>query len=182
MKTFLASLLLAASLCGGCMMPLKPGGASYVRPDGSAVTVHQSENPKTDTTQDYKRVTDSQGVVTEEVHTKIGAAQKDLAREMTAKLGSMRGIMWVGVLVFLFGAASLVYPPLKLLIASVTTSLVITAAGLLLMVLPTLIVGNELLILAGCLGVTGFYVFAIRHGKLQGFVDANKDGVDDRKQ
>jgi hypothetical protein len=181
MKILFASLLIAATLCG-CMMPLKPGGASYVRPDGSAVSVHQSENPKTDTVQDYKRVTDAQGAITEEVHTKIGAAQKDVAREVAAKLGSMRGIMWVGVLVFLFGAASFVYPPLKLIVASVTTSMVITAAGLLLMVLPTLIVGNELLILAGCLGVAGFYVFAIRHGKLQGFVDANKDGVDDRKQ
>jgi len=181
MKSLFVSLIIAASLCG-CMMPLKPGGASYVRPDGSAVSVHQSENPKTDTVQDYRRVTDAQGVVTEEVHTKIGAAQKDVAREMAAKLGSMRGIMWLGVLVFLFGAASFVYPPLKLIVASTTTSMVITAAGLLLVVLPTLIVGNELLILGGALGGAALYVFAHRYGKLRGFVDANKDGIDDRTQ
>jgi hypothetical protein len=181
MKTLFASLLLAASLCG-CMMPLKPGNAKIIRPDGSAVSVLQSENPKTDTVQDYKRTTDTNGVTTEEVHTKIGAAQKDVAREMAAKLGSMRGIMWLGVLVFLFGAASFVYPPLKLIVASTTTSAVVTGAGLLLIVLPTLIVGNELLILGGSLGGAALYFFAHRYGKLRGFVDANKDGIDDRNQ
>jgi len=180
MKTLFASLLIAASLCG-CMMPLKPGSSSFVRPDGSAVTVHQSENPKTDTTQDYKRVTDSQGVVTEEVHTKIGAAQKDVAREMTAKLGSLRPVMWVGILVLLFGIASF-HPYLRAIVGSVTTSVIIVVAGLGMIVLPSLIVGNEILILGVGVGAVVLYWFSHRHGKLQGFVDANRDGIDDRKQ
>jgi hypothetical protein len=112
--------------------------------------------------------------------TELGAAQKDTARELGAKLASLKGIVWVGVVMFLFGLASLFYPPLKLLIGSVTTSAAICAGGLALMVLPTLIVGNELLILAGVAAAVGLWFLAHRHGKLQGFIDANRNGVDDR--
>ena len=48
--------------------------------------------------------------------------------------------------------------------------------GLALMVLPTLVVGNELFMLAGVAAAVGLWCLAHRHGKLQGFVDANKDG------
>jgi hypothetical protein len=112
--------------------------------------------------------------------TELGAAQKDTARELGAKLASLKGIVWVGVAMFLFGLASMFYPPLKLLIGSVTTSAAIAVGGLALMVLPTLIVGNELLILGGVGVAVGGWFLAHRHGRLQGFVDANKNGVDDR--
>ena len=82
----------------------------------------------------------------------------------------------------MFGLASIFYPPLKLLIGSVTTSTAICAGGLALMVLPTLIVGNELLILAGVAMAVGLWFLAHRHGRLQGFVDPNKNGVDDRME
>ncbi len=112
--------------------------------------------------------------------TELGAAQKDTAREIGAKLSSLKGIVWVGVVLFLFGLASLFYPPLRLIVGSVTTSAAILLGGLALMVLPTLIVGNELLIL-GCvvLAVGGWFI-AHRYGKMRGFVDANKNGIDDR--
>jgi hypothetical protein len=112
--------------------------------------------------------------------TELGAAQKDMARELGAKLSSLKGIVWVGVAMFLFGLASIFYPPLKLLIGSVTTSAAICVGGLALMILPTLVVGNELLILGGVGVVVGGWFLAHRHGKLQGFVDANKNGLDDR--
>ena len=112
--------------------------------------------------------------------TELGAAQKDTAREIGAKLASLKGIVWVGVAMFLFGLASMFYPPLKLVIGSVTTSAAICAGGLALMVLPTLIVGHELLILGGVGVAVGGWFFAHRHGKLQGFVDANQNGIDDR--
>jgi hypothetical protein len=112
--------------------------------------------------------------------TELGAAQKDTARELGAKLASLKGIVWVGVALFVFGLASIFYPPLKLLIGSVTTSAAICAGGLALMVLPTLVVGNELLILGGVAVAVGGWFLAHRHGRLQGFVDANKNGVDDR--
>ncbi|MEI7535341.1 MAG: hypothetical protein WCK57_13320 [Verrucomicrobiae bacterium] len=107
----------------------------------------------------------------------LGAAQKDTARELSAKLASLKGIVWVGVVVFLFGLASMFYPPLQLIIGSVTTSLMITAGGVALMILPSLVVGNELLILAGVAAAVGLYFFAHRHGKLRGLVDAAKDDI-----
>ena len=112
--------------------------------------------------------------------TELGAAQKDTARELGAKLASLKGIVWVGVALFLFGLASLFYPPLKLVIGSVTTSAALAVGGLVLMVLPTMIVGNELLILGGVALALGAWFLAHRHGKLQGLVDANQNGVDDR--
>jgi hypothetical protein len=112
--------------------------------------------------------------------TELGAAQKDTARELSAKLASLSGIVWVGVVVFLFGLASMFYPPLQALIGSITTSMMIAAGGVALMILPSLVVGNELLILAGVAAVVGLYFFAHRHGQLRGLVDADKNGVDDR--
>jgi hypothetical protein len=105
-------------------------------------------------------------------HTELGAAQKDTARELTAKLGSLKGIVWVGVAMFLFGLATLFYPPLRVIIGSVTTSVAILAGGLALIVLPTLIVGNELLILGVvALGVGGWFL-AHRYGVMKGTVTA----------
>ncbi len=104
--------------------------------------------------------------------TELGAAQKDTARELSAKLASLKGIVWVGVAVFLFGLATMFYPPLKLIIGSVTTSTAITVGGLALMVLPSLVVGNELLILGGVGAAVGVWFFAHRHGQLRGLVDA----------
>jgi hypothetical protein len=97
--------------------------------------------------------------------TELGAAQKDTARELGAKLSSLKGIVWVGVGLFVFGLASLVYPPLKVVIGSVTTSAALMLGGVALMVLPTLVVGNELLIL-GVVGLTvGGWFLAHRHGQ-----------------
>jgi hypothetical protein len=102
----------------------------------------------------------------------LGAAQKDTARDLAAKLSSLKGIVWVGVALFVFGLASLVWPPLKLIIGSVTTSAAIMAGGLALMILPTLIVGNELLILGAVAVVVGCWFLAHRHGHLHGLVSS----------
>ena len=65
----------------------------------------------------------------EKAGTTIGAAQKDTARELGAKLSSLKGVVWVGVVLFLFGLGTLFYPPLRALIGSVTTSMAIPPAG-----------------------------------------------------
>ena len=88
--------------------------------------------------------------------------------------------MWVGVAVFLFGLATMFYPPLKLIIGSITTSAAITVGGLALIVLPTVIVGNEILIMGGVAAAVGLWFLAHRHGQLRGLVDANKTRMDDR--
>ena len=111
----------------------------------------------------------------EETHarTELGAAQKDTARELGAKLSSLKGIVWVGVGLFVFGLASLVYPPLKVMVASVTTSAALMLGGLTLMVLPSLIVGNELLILGVVVLAVGAWFLAHRHGQLRGVLAAS---------
>jgi hypothetical protein len=105
--------------------------------------------------------------------TELGAAQKDTARELGAKLSSLKGIVWVGIGLFVFGLASLVYPPLKVVIGSVTTSAALMLGGVALMVLPTLVVGNELLILGGVGVAVGGWFLAHRHGQLRGIVAAS---------
>ena len=51
-----------------------------------------------------------------------------------------------------------------------------------LMVLPSLAVGNELLILDGVALAVGAWFIAYRHGQLCGVVDANKSGADGAPQ
>jgi hypothetical protein len=103
----------------------------------------------------------------------LGAAQKDTARELGARLASLKGIVWVGVGLFVFGLASLVWPPLKAVIGSVTTSAALMLGGVALMVLPSLVVGNELLILGGVSVAMGGWFLAHRHGQLRGMVAAS---------
>ena len=111
----------------------------------------------------------------EETHarTELGAARKDTARELGAKLASLKGMVWVGVGLFVFGLASLVWPPLKAVIGSVTTSAALMLGGVALMVLPSLVVGNELLILGGVAVAVGGWFLAHRHGHLRGIVSAS---------
>jgi hypothetical protein len=110
--------------------------------------------------------------------TELGAAQKDTARELGAKLASLKGIVWVGVGLFVFGLGSLVWPPLKAIIGgSVTTSAALMLGGLALMVLPSLIVGNELLILGVVVLAVGGWFLAHRHGQLRGMVAASGQGT-----
>jgi hypothetical protein len=111
--------------------------------------------------------------------TELGAAQKDTAREVGAKLTSLRGIVWVGLGLFLFGLASLFYPPLKLIVGSVTTSAAMALGGVALMVLPSLVVGNELLILGGVVLAVGGWFLAHRHGHLRGAIESSKNGGTD---
>lgn len=206
----LTLICITLGLVGCMTPPLKGGKATTLSKPAHGIeqTVVQSDNPAAMSRQDQETVrtrtytvptgsrlesdtTNTAAVVVsapmpvverEETRakTELGAAQKDTARELGAKLASLKGIVWVGVAMFAFGLASIFYPPLKVLIGSVTTSAAITIGGLALMVLPTLVVGNELLILGGVGVAVGGWFLAHRHGKLQGFVDANKDGVDDR--
>jgi hypothetical protein len=181
MRNFFVTLLLIG-LTGCGLLPLKPGTSS-ITPKGARLT--QSQNPAEPSEQDYEKTVTTEPAtklpeddkvvskalrttITEKVHTTIGAAQKDTAREISSKLRSLKGVVWVGVLLFVFGAASAFYPPLKIIVGSVTTSAVISASGLALIILPSLIVGNEILILSIGAGAAGLYWFSHRHGELRG--------------
>jgi hypothetical protein len=201
----LAIIATAGFLSGCAMAPLKGGRAMTLNKPAQGIeqTVQQGDNPAQVSRQDQETVktrsytvpagsrlesTSNQVVVVsapmpviehEETRakTELGAAQKDTARELSAKLASLKGIVWVGVALFLFGLATLFYPPLKLLVGSLTTSVAILAGGLALIILPTLIVGNELLILAGVASAVGLWFFAHRHGNLRGLVDAAEAAI-----
>jgi hypothetical protein len=196
----MAVIAVTGFMCGCAMAPLKGGKATTVNKPAQGIeqTVVQGDNPAQVSRQDQETVktrsytvpagsrlvsTSNQVVVVsvpmavvehEETRakTELGAAQKDTARELSAKLASLKGIVWVGVVVFLFGLASMFYPPLQAIIGSVTTSAAILVGGIALMVLPSLVVGNELLILAGVASAVGLWFLAHRHGQLRGLVDA----------
>lgn len=170
MKTFLVTALGLLVLAGCSLRPLKPGRSGFIAPSGVAGWVQQSENPSRDTKQTYERVVEcpeSSKKVTERIETVVGSAQKDSAREIGARLASLKGVVWLGALVFLFGVASAFWPPLKVVIGSLTTSLMIAAAGLVLIVLPNFVVGNEILITSLALGGAALYWFSHRHGQLR---------------
>src|SRR5262249_52463129 len=101
---------------------------TYTLPPGSRI-----EECRLQTTAAALPVTNVQSVLVsapmpvterEETHarTELGAAQKNTARELSARLSSLKGVVWVGLGLFVFGIASLVWPPLKAIIGSVTTS------------------------------------------------------------
>lgn len=154
---------------------------SFTLPPASVV---REINPQTGETTEFVN-SESMPVllrIYEKVDSSLGAADMSIAK-IAAKLKSMKWVQVVGVFIFLFGAASLVYPPLRAIVASATTSLMISAAGIGLIVLPIVVVGNEVLILAGCVGVAGAYLFIHRYGRKDGenrilkrWVDKNKDG------
>jgi hypothetical protein len=175
------AIFIIVLLCGCYNLPPQKGGTA----DSAQGKVQQGENPNQATTQKWKRTERYQGTniverVTES-DTNLGSSWKDTAREWAAKLKSMRGVMWVGVGLIVLGLASLT-PYVQTFLRSVTTSFIVVAGGVAMTILPTLIVGHEVLILCGIGGAVALYFFAHRHGHLQGFVDANKDGIDDREQ
>lgn len=152
---------------------------TYVLPAGSTVAQH---DPVTGTNVVFT-ISSNMPVRVESrdvVDSSIGGADMSIGK-LIAKLQSVRWIQGAGVLVFLFGAASFAYPPLRAIVGSVTTSVVIAASGLALVVLPILVVGNELWILGGCAGVAAAYFFIHRYGKKSGEVEVLKKWVDKNK-
>ena len=133
-----------------------------INPDPNAPTLQRSNAPTVFLTEREET----------RAHTELGAAQKDTTRELGAKLSSLKSIVWVGVALFVFGLASFAWPPLKAIIGSVTTSAAITLGGVALMILPTLVVGHELLILGGVAVAVGAWFLAHRHGRLHGELSA----------
>jgi hypothetical protein len=118
--------------------------------------------------------------------TKIGAAQKDTARELQAKLASVRWISWVGIVFVAAGIFSFTqWGAVMMLPVRAKFGLII--AGGVLVFAPMVIAGNEALIICivvGC-GIAWFLYEKYHESNterayLKGKLDANGDGVDDR--
>lgn len=102
-----------APTAAGASLPLKPGTAA----ERGATLVKET--------------------VTERAFTQTGAAQKDTSRDLAAKLANMRGVLWVGVLLLIGG------PLLGWKMGWFTNGCIAGAVGLLLIILSTVIPGNE---------------------------------------
>lgn len=202
-RTLIATAVCAVALTG-CMTPhvapgtVETGNAKLTQPqnpkDTSSLDTESTKTvefivPAGSTIEQIDPVTRTPITVTvlsntpvrittnDKVNSRLGGADMSIGK-MIAKLKSMKWVQMVGIVVFLFGVASFAWPPLRVVIGSVTTSAMISAAGLGLVVLPLLIVGNELLILGGCLGAAGLYFFIHRYGKKSGEVEVFKKWVD----
>jgi hypothetical protein len=93
----------------------------------------------------------------------LGSSWRDTARDTAAKLKALGWLPFLGAALVLFGAASAVWPPLKLIVGSVTTSAVCGGVGVALIALPTVIVGHEtLLLVLGIAAPLGWW-FVHRH-------------------
>jgi hypothetical protein len=163
MKAVLVAILFAvAAFTQGCQSWSTRGGWSGFNSAGFSGGVGQPDNPKDSTTGEYVEIRPDGTRIT--WTTKIGAAQKNTIGEAVAKLSALRPVMFVGIGLFVLGAASLVWPPLKAIVGSATTSAVAMIAGLGLTILPSVVVGNELLILCVGIGAVALYWFSHRHG------------------
>lgn len=136
-----------------------------VREDGSKVTIIETFPAGT-----QRRETVRQGV-----QQNVSGSWKDTAREMGAKLASMRPVQIAGILALL-GAAAMFHPAVRLAIGGGKTVQIATGAiGLLLIFGPVLIVGQEkLLLVLGLLGaVAAWFISRLSHK--EGQLDAKNE-------
>jgi hypothetical protein len=73
----------------------------------------------------------------EEATSSTGAAQKDTVRDLGARMANMRGVQWVGVLLFIAG------PVVGYKLGWLTNGLIAGAVGLLLIIISQVLPGNE---------------------------------------
>ena len=137
------ALLVMVLVLAGCVgvRALQPGQGSTAFATGTTATIQQSENPVAPSIQ---VVTESvsqtpEGITTTErsVTTQLGAAQKDMARELGARLSNMRGVMWVGLALMIGG------PLVGWKLGWLVNGMLAGAVGLGLVILATVLPGNE---------------------------------------
>lgn len=121
--------------------------------------------------------------------TRIGAAQKDTARELAAKLSSMRPVQVLGALLVLASLA-MFHPAVSAVVASKTVQWVCGGVGLMLLFAPVVVVDmapmiQAVLVFGGIALVVVWFLagrnasHAAKANTLQQWVDANNDGRDD---
>lgn len=121
----------------------------------------------------------------EDIGTTLGAAQKDTARELGVKLAAMKPVQLLGM-VLVLAALSMFWGPIKAVTQSGTLQVITGVTGLLLIVLPTVITSVSpviwsILAVAG-IAIPALWYLSHRHGQLRGFIDANRNGIDDRTE
>lgn len=131
------------------------------QPDGTVVKVTEQYAPQilTSTTKEQSR-------------TEVGAAQKDNARETAAKLAAMRPVQFAGIAALAL-ACAMFHPVVRVALGGgKMLQVYVAAAGIILIFGPSLVAGNETLILIGAV-VLGAAVWGInRLGHKEGQLDA----------
>lgn len=98
-------------------------------------------------------------IVTERATTQLGTAQKDTARELGTRLANMRGVMWVGIALLVLG------PVVGWKLGWFTNGLIAGGVGLFMIILSTVLPGNEAWFgLIGLIGIpiVGFVYYRAR--------------------
>jgi hypothetical protein len=101
------------------------------------------------------------------VQTHIGAAYEDTVGKILAIGKSIRWIQIVGIVLVILGIATIAYPPIRAVVNSTTTSMLIIGFGLALVFVTPFISLHPGICLGVALGVVGLYWFAHHHGTLR---------------
>ena len=121
---------------------------------------------------------------TERIRTKLGAAQHDSSREISAGIRSMRPVQFAGIALVL-AALAMFWAPVRAVTQSSTLQIFTGAVGLVLIFLPLVISTSPGWFAAATIAGIALptaYFFIHRHGQMRGFIDANRNGIDDRKE
>ncbi len=132
---------------------------STAYPDGRVVTVSEPIPAGT------KLVKRSKSNVIQEV----GGSWKDTARELSAALGSFRGVQYVGIALLLAGAVCFFHPVLRGIIGGKDTAMAIGGCGAVMMFGPYLFVKYSNYFFLAILGVGAYWLIArlkYKEGKL----------------
>lgn len=131
-------------------------------PTAQTTTVTHPDGTKTETRVEFSSAV-AKETISQSTKAVVGPAQKDTARELAAKLASMRPIQYAGVACLLFAAAGLFYAPLRIVLGGGKQfPIAIGVLGAALVVAPQLIAGNETLILVGSAVVAFVYWMSLR--------------------
>jgi hypothetical protein len=206
-KTYIAALLLSCSLLfGGCSLfqgtRIAGGSFSHTSALGSRVELRQGQDAKTPSTvnQTVTRteeiVIPAHSVITvgtnkveissntvarvtteEKVNSENGAAQKNNLGAAIATLKSLSWLTYLGAAMIIFAIASAFWPPLKLLVNSLTTSVFIGLGGLAFILIPSLVAIHPGLLCAGIIGAILIYWGAHHHSAISSELKTIKNYV-----
>ncbi len=141
-------------------------------PDGRTVTVTETLPAGT-----VKRESVKQGVVQN-----VSGSWKDTARELGAKLASYRPIQFFGAALIL-SAAAMFHPVFRAVVGGgKSTQMAVASVGVLMVFGPSLVVGNEKILIVAGLGFLAWHYLSSRLAYKEGIVDANNNGIPDDKE
>lgn len=131
-------------------------------PTAQTTTVKHPDGTVTETRVEFSSAV-AKETISQSTKATVGPAQKDSARELAAKLASMRPIQYAGIACLLFAAAGLFYTPLRIVLGGGKQfPLAVGLLGAALIVAPQLIAGNETLILVGSAVAAFVYWMSLR--------------------